>query len=76
MHFVEFNPFPPNDVIWRHETQLYDATSGNVLDSAPAERAEQGEVGGFTRRVQTASPHLGSALNSPWLEPGRPFLGF
>ena len=42
----------------------------------PAERAGQGEVGGCTRRVQTAWPHLGSALNSPWLEPGRPFLVF
>ena len=34
------------------------------------------EVGGCTRRVQTAWPCLGSALNSPWLEPGRPNLGF
>ena len=42
----------------------------------PAERAGQGEVGGCTRRVQTAWPCLGSALNSPWLELGRPFLGF
>ena len=41
----------------------------------PAERAGQGEVGGCTRRVQTAWPCLGSALNSPWLEPSRPFLG-
>ena len=41
----------------------------------PAERAGQGEVGGCTQRVQTAWLRLGSALNSPWLEPGRPNLG-
>ena len=46
------------------------------IGSASAERAGQGEVGGCTRRVQTAWPCLGSALNSPWLEPGRAFLGF
>ena len=33
-------------------------------------------MGGCTRRVQTAWPCLGSALNSPWLEPGRPNLRF
>ena len=32
-----------------------------------AERVRQGEVGGCTRRVQTARPRLGVAVNSPWL---------
>ena len=36
------------------------------IGSAPAERAGQGEVGGCTRRVQTAWRCLGLALKSPW----------
>ena len=44
------------------------------IGSAPAERAGQGEVGGCTRRVQTAWRCLGLALKSPWLEPSGPLL--
>ena len=44
------------------------------IGSAPAERAWQGEVGGCTRRVQTAWRCLGLALKSPWLEPSGPLL--
>ena len=76
----QLNPFPTNDAIWRHETfsfmMSHLAMSLGDRLCASAERAGQGEVGGCTRRVQTARPCLGSALNSPWLELGRPFLGF
>ena len=43
------------------------------IGSVGAERVGQGEVGGFTQRVQTAWPRL---VNSSWLEPGGPFLRF
>ena len=36
----------------------------------------QGEVGGCTRRVQTAWPRLGSSLEATWLALGGPFLSF
>jgi len=44
------------------------------LASAWAERAGQGEVGGCTRRVQTAWPRLGWSLEATWLALGWPFL--
>ena len=44
--------------------------------SATAERAGQGEVGGCTRRVQTAWPRLGLSLEMTWLALGGPFLSF
>ena len=34
------------------------------IGSASADRAEQGEVGGCTQRVQTAWPRLGSAVEA------------
>ena len=34
----------------------------------------QGGVGRCTQNVQTAWPCLGSALETPWLAPGEPFL--
>ena len=43
------------------------------IGSASAERAGQGEVGGCTRRVQTAWPCLGSAVERSWSAPGGPF---
>ena len=46
------------------------------LGSVWAERAGQGEVGGCTRRVQTAWPRLGSSLEASWLALGGPFLSF
>ena len=39
-----------------------------------AERAGKGEMGGFTRRVQTAWPSLSSALETPWLPLSGPLL--
>ena len=49
-----------------------------VVGSALAERVGQGEVGGCTHRVQTASLCLGSAMSLPScrLALGRPFLSF
>ena len=44
------------------------------LGSAWAERAGQREVGGCTRRVQTAWLCLGSLVQKPWLALGGPFL--
>jgi len=41
-----------------------------------SKRAGQAEVGGYARRVQTASPHLGSSLEATGLALGRPFLSF
>jgi len=38
-----------------------------TIGSALAERVGQGEVGGCTRRVLTALPHLGSTVERPWL---------
>jgi len=35
-----------------------------------------GEVGGCTRRVQTAWPRLGWCLEATWLALGGPFLSF
>ena len=49
-----------------------DVTSCN--DFTTAERAGQGEVGGYTRRVQTAWLSLGSALKMPWLALSGPLL--
>ena len=43
------------------------------IGSATAERAGQGEVGGCTRRVQTAWPCLGSAVERSWSALGGPF---
>ena len=42
--------------------------------SARAERVGQGEVGGYTQRVQTTWPCVGFAMKSTSLELGRPFL--
>ena len=44
------------------------------IGSARAERVGQGEVGGYTQRVQTTWPCLGFAMKSTSLELGRPFL--
>ena len=44
--------------------------------SASAKMAEQGEVGGWTRRVQTAWSHLGSAVEMTCLTLGGPYLSF
>ena len=46
------------------------------VGSATAERAGQGEVGGCTRRVQTAWPCLGSAVERSWSALGGPFPSF
>ena len=50
----------------------------NFMMSLPAmsfgERTGQEEVGGFTWRVQTTWLCLGSALKTPWLALGGPFL--
>ena len=59
------NSFPPNDVIWRQLMMSHPAMSlGDRL--CASRKGGAGEVGGCTRRVQTAWPRLGSALNSPW----------
>ena len=56
-------------ILWRHFVQCFLDIG---FDSA--ERVGQGEVGGCTRRVQTAwlSPNL--ALETPWLALGGPLL--
>ena len=46
------------------------------LGSAWAENVGQREVGGCTRRVQTAWPCLGSSLEMTWFALGGPFLSF
>ena len=43
--------------------------------SASAERVEQGEVGGVTRRVTCTWQLLGLAVKGSWLTPDRPILG-
>jgi len=48
---------------------------GLTLCSAWAERAGQGEVGGYTCRVHTAWPHLGSSKRLGW-DLGGPFQSF
>jgi len=44
------------------------------LGSAPAERAGQGEVGGFYHWAQVTWLLLGLVIENPWLELGGPFL--
>ena len=68
-------PLTPETVTKAVKEMAWDDLLAEI-GSVSAERVGQGEAGGCTRRVQTAWPRLGSALNSPWLEPGRPFLGF
>ena len=46
------------------------------MGSVTAERAGQGEVGGCTRRVQTALPCLGSTVERSWSALGGPFPPF
>ena len=74
------SPFPPNDVIWHHETfsfmMSHPAMSLGDRLCTSRKGGAGGGIGGCTRRVQTAWLRLGSALNSHWLEPSRPFLGF
>ena len=73
---LHFNPFPPNDAIWRHETFSHVWQCPWEVGSAIAERAGQGEVGGCTRRVQTVWPCLGSVVERSWSALGGPFLPF
>ena len=74
-HF--FNPFPDVAGYIRHETFFlwhHFLQWLHEIGSAKAERAGQGEVGGCTRRVQTAWLSLGSALKMPWLALSGPLL--
>ena len=64
-------PFIPN------VAYLHDVTSGNCpweIGSVSAERVGQGEVGGCTRRVQTAWPCPGSVVERSWLALGGPLI--
>ena len=72
-----FNTLTDEAVYRRHEISSVMSDFRQCpweIGSAPAERAGQGEVGGCTRRVQTAWRCLGLALKSPWLEPSGPLL--
>ena len=70
---LHLNPLKPVAPISIMELQLRDVTSCSVLwrEVLPSvERAGQGEMGGCTWRVQTAWPHLGSAVEMTWLALG------
>ena len=76
-HTDQINTLTDEAVYRRHEISSVMSDFRQCpweIGSAPAERAGQGEVGGCTRRVQTAWRCLGLALKSPWLEPSGPLL--
>ena len=69
-------PIAPNVVIILSASSCDFRQCPWEIGSATAERAGQGEVGGCTRRVQTAWPCLGSAVERSWSALGGPFLPF
>ena len=68
-------PIADISVMWLSASWCYFQQCPWDLGSAWAERAGQEEVGGCTRRVQTAWLHLGSS-KATWLALGGPFLSF
>ena len=69
-------PIAPNVVIILSASSCDFRQCPWEIGSATAERAGQGEVGGCTRRVQTAWPCLGSAIERSWSALGGPFPPF
>ena len=69
-------PIAPNVVIILSASSCDFWQSPWEIGSATAERAGQGEVGGCTRRVQTAWPCLGSAVERSWSALGGSFPSF
>ena len=62
----QLNPFPGNDALRCHETFSFMMSHPWEIGSATAERAGQGEVGGCTRRLQTAWPCLVPGRERSW----------
>ena len=69
-------PIAPNVVIILSASSCDFQQCPWEIGSATAERAGQGEVGGCTRRVQTAWPCLGSVVERSWSALGGPFPSF
>ena len=69
-------PIAPNVVIILSASSCDFRQCPWEIGSVTAERAGQGEVGGCTRRVQTAWPCLGSAVERSWSALGGPFPPF
>ena len=77
--YARMQPLPTQWLHMMWDFHLHFATFSNVLwdlGSVWAERAGQGEVGGCTRRLQTAWPCLGSLVERPWLALEWQFLSF
>ena len=70
------NPSAPNVVIILSASSCDFRQCPWEIGSATAERVGQLEVGECTRRVQTAWPCLGSAVERSWSALGGPFLPF
>ena len=69
-------PIAPNVVIILSASSCDFRQCPWEIGSVTAERAGQGEVGGCTRRVQTAWPCLGSTVERSWSAQGGPFPSF
>ena len=76
MRFNPLGPIAPNVAIILSASSCDFRQCPWEIGSATAERAGQGKVGGCTRRLQTAWPCLGSAIERSWSALGRPYLPF
>ena len=71
--FSPLGPIAPNVVIILSASSCDFRQCPWEIGSATAERVGQGEVGGCTRRVQTAWPCLSSVVERSWSALGGPF---